>query len=130
MHSSVINGESLNWDIDNVVAGGPVGSFVSPLSSTTITSSVGGPFDFVVYSGGNSAIEFQRTYQISATDIANITVDGTVNIFVDLGPSVDGGDFVGVELTFQTVPEPSSTMMLAICLGALITTRNRTRLDN
>ena len=124
VHSIALSDESLTWNIDNLVEGGPVGSFVSPISSNEITSSVGGPFDFVVYTGGNGSIEFQRTFDLTAAEIRDITIDGVINITADLGSSVDGGQFVGVTLSYQAVPEPS-LMSPLIFVGTVLTVSRR-----
>ena len=125
-HSRTIAGESLTWNLDNVVTGGPVGVFVSPSNSNSITSSVGGPFDFVIYNGGISDIEFQRSYQISGADIVNITADGTADISVDLGPNVGGGGFIEVELSYQSIPEPNSCVAFGIFCSVFLVNRKRT----
>ena len=126
VHIFPIANESLIFNIENVVSGGPIGTFVSPLGSTTITSSVGGPFDSVIFNGGIGSIEFQRTFQISAQDIVNITSDGQVDITVDLGTSVDSSEFVAVGLTFHSVPEPNSAVLFALA-GTLLPLRRRRR---
>jgi hypothetical protein len=110
--------EAFTWDIEGLISGGPVGSFVSS-DGINIDSNAGGPFDYVNYSGGIDYIEFQKTYTLSGSTFDQILSDSNFNILVDLGEGVHGSNSIGVTLTYNgisNVPIPGAVWLLGSCL--------------
>lgn len=131
VHSRSIGGpgyEAFTWNIEGIISGGPLGSFVSS-DDVNIDSSEGGTFDFVNYSGGIGFIDFQKTYALDGYTLDSILSDGNINLFVDLGDGVSGaGNGIEVSLTYNqvsNVPLPAAVWLFGSGLIGLASVARR-----
>ncbi len=117
--------ETLDWNIDGLLFGGPVGDFTLDYDEGSVPNGVGGPFHFTYVHGCCTDIEFARSYEISDALLIDILADGQVNIFVDLADRVQlkGGNeevsFVGVSLRYNVVPIPAPVWLFGSALAGL-----------
>lgn len=122
--------ETLTWDIDGLLAAGPVGGFCSTGITAVCTSpngaanngGVGGPFDFVNVVQPLGNVEFQRTYTLDALTLDAILADGMANIFVDLANNIgffNPPNFVEVTLSYESRSVPVTGTLALFALGLL-----------
>ena len=101
--------ENFNYDVESIVSGGPIaGIDLDTISSTTTIGDIDGAFSFEIPSSDLS--------QALDDFVFNLDLDFTDNVGDQASPT----SFIRVTLSYQSVPEPKSVLVMLGVLGAVL----------